>query len=150
MSGIVAPLWRCNVTYFTKIAVFCLIASAGAVLAQTQPVYKWTDENGVVHFSEAPPARNDAVERMEMTRTPDPVNEAQAVDEVDPNSRDQAIAVNIAEECTKARRNLQVLTTYTNINDYDDQGNATQLTPEQKQARLESTQTYITQYCEES
>lgn len=137
-------------TYFTKFAVFCLIAIAGTALAQTQPVYKWTDENGVVHFSEAPPAQAGSVERMEMNRTPDPVAETPASETVDPNARDQAIAVNIAEECTKAKRNLQVLNTYDNINDYDDQGNATQLSPQQKQARLESTQTYIAQYCEES
>ena len=141
-------------THFTKFVALTMLISAGSVLAQSQPVYKWTDENGVVHFSEAPPSSDSsAVERMEMTRTPDPITEASDVDGVegvDSTARDEAIAVNIAEECTKARRNLQVLNTYNNINDFDEQGNATQLTEAQKQARLQSTQTYIEQYCQES
>ncbi len=43
--------------------VFALLLFAAlAVPAAAQGVYKWTDEKGVVHFTDRPPARDDAVE----------------------------------------------------------------------------------------
>ncbi len=44
-------------TLITTLLVFSLCAS-GAMAAG---VYKWTDDKGVVHFTDRPPARDDAV-----------------------------------------------------------------------------------------
>jgi hypothetical protein len=59
-------------------AAACLAATAGA-----QEIFRWTDGNGVVHYSDAEPKGVGAVERMPVTlaptiassRLPDPIND---------------------------------------------------------------------------
>lgn len=60
-------------------AAACLAAMAGA-----QEIFRWTDGNGVVHYSDAEPKGVGSVERMPVTlaptvapsRLPDPINDA--------------------------------------------------------------------------
>jgi hypothetical protein len=40
--------------YLALTAVFCL-AATGSVFGQTKQMYRWTDENGVVHFTDTRP-----------------------------------------------------------------------------------------------
>jgi len=50
-----APLMKSLLTVFVLLCAF-------ATVAQAAGVYKWTDEKGVVHFTDRPPNRDDAVE----------------------------------------------------------------------------------------
>ena len=55
----------------TAILIIGLLASPASVYAQ-QTVYKWVDEEGVVHFSEAPPEESPTVEVDTFTTDPAP------------------------------------------------------------------------------
>lgn len=37
------------------VLTLCFLSRIGAHVAEAQPVYKWTDDKGVVHFSDEPP-----------------------------------------------------------------------------------------------
>ena len=56
---------------FTAILIIGLLASPAGVSAQ-QKVYKWVDEEGVVHFSEEPPGESTKVEVEAFTTDPAP------------------------------------------------------------------------------
>ena len=55
----------------TAILIIGLLASPAGVCAQ-QKVYKWVDEEGVVHFSEEPPGESTKVEVETFTTDPTP------------------------------------------------------------------------------
>ena len=55
----------------TAFLIFGLLASPANVYAQ-QEVYKWVDEDGVVHFSEEPPIESPGVEVETLTTDPAP------------------------------------------------------------------------------
>jgi len=55
----------------TAILIIGLLASPASVYAQ-QKVYKWVDEEGVVHFSEEPPGESPKVEVETFTTDPAP------------------------------------------------------------------------------
>ena len=46
------------ILYVAFIAVFCL-ATTGSVFGQSKQMYRWTDENGVVHFTDTRPEGQD-------------------------------------------------------------------------------------------
>ena len=55
----------------TAILIIGLLASTASIYAQ-QKVYKWVDEDGVVHFSEEPPGESPKVEVETFTTDPAP------------------------------------------------------------------------------
>jgi len=55
----------------TAILIIGLLASPASVYAQ-QKVYKWVDEEGVVHYSEEPPAESPEAEVKTFTTDPAP------------------------------------------------------------------------------
>jgi hypothetical protein len=57
----------------TLILMIGLLASPASVYAQ-QKVYKWVDEEGVVHFSEEPPSQSTKVEVETFKTDPTPTN----------------------------------------------------------------------------
>ena len=50
-----------NTPSYLVFAAASILAVSTSVNAQTTKVYTWTDENGVVHFVDTPPANPDAV-----------------------------------------------------------------------------------------
>jgi hypothetical protein len=57
--------------FCTKLLAFCLLVllSAGA-LAADLPVYKWTDSQGVLHYSDTPPKDATSVTVMDLPELP--------------------------------------------------------------------------------
>ncbi len=49
-----------NIAFFVILSVGLFIAGAGIA-----GVYKWVDENGIVHFSDAPPSHGNSSEKVE-------------------------------------------------------------------------------------
>lgn len=136
-----------------------------AAVADRGKMYKWTDENGVVHFSEAPPASESASsERMNIPGVDQRAIGRRAQLEGDDDdgdddgeqqsgltramAEDPAIAAQLQKQCADVRRNIAVLRSeYSRVKAYDAEGNPRELDAAQRQARLEREQEYIKTYC---
>lgn len=122
----------------------CLAAPAGA-----QQLYKWTDENGTVHFTDSPPPDTVEAERRLLssarTALPDEVVEPEAdSDDIDalysPEQR--------ARACAQARANHTTLTNMpVVVQDLDGDGVPEELNDEQRAAALARAETQIRLLC---
>jgi hypothetical protein len=85
-----------------------VLTTATFNLGQAADVYRWTDENGVTHFSDAPPS-NTNYERVSV-RTG--VTSAVA-EQTEPEAAAETSAADLAraERCRIARQNLATLST---------------------------------------
>lgn len=136
---------------------------AAPFASQATGVYKWVDAEGVAHFSQArPPGHQAEMLDVKVTpATPAPTSEAttqgkeQAAPEENkaegrtkPPAEQQARVDKVREEnCRKAKRNLHTLQTFPVITSVDESGNPVRLDDAQKQAKIESTQKLIDEYC---
>ena len=68
------------------LAFLALILVAGTSSAE---IYKWVDENGVVHFSDSPTESVSETSRKDDVSSPDPDSEAE-VSSPEPNSKDNS------------------------------------------------------------
>jgi cell division septation protein DedD len=78
--------------------MLALLLCSGSVWAQETTVYQWTDENGVVHFSDAKPA-GQAVEEQTLTAPPANTGAAQL-----PDSAPDSIAQQRRDEIARKRQ----------------------------------------------
>ena len=78
--------------------MLALLLCGGPILAQETTVYQWTDENGVVHFSDAKPA-GQAVEEQTLTAPPANTGAAQL-----PDSAPDSIAQQRRDEIARKRQ----------------------------------------------
>ena len=89
--------------YLALTAVFCL-AATGSVFGQSKQMYSWTDENGVVHFTDTRP------EGQEVTVHDIPESEQQAAGspsgQVDP-AGEPSLAQQKREEMARKREETQ-------------------------------------------
>ena len=134
-------------------------AATGATVAG---VYKWVDENGVVHYSEIRPLdyeaenlrpRSDGTTDEEARRKLDAlIDRAQDKNvETTPDDRQQALtrASRRKENCDTARENLRLLESGVRIRANDAEGNAYFLDDDERQAKLVETQSQIQANCTE-
>lgn len=120
----------------------CLAAALAVALvstsadAQSSRVYRWTDAQGVTHYSDSPPA--DGGFQEVGVRTAQPIEqqaEAEAADSVNP-------------ECARARENLEKLSGDGEFQMLDEDGNPFPLTPAQVETQRRLAQAAIEAYCE--
>ena len=64
--------------------VFCLLCAAGTALAQA---YRWTDENGVVHFSDRPHPGAEQIQLPSYTRLSAKARKPSVANEIPGNPR---------------------------------------------------------------
>ena len=114
--------------------------------------YKWTDANGIVQYTERPPA-NVGYEKITVTASGGKeVTNISAEDasketgEAENNPLDE-VAIANERNCKIARQNMEVLNKISRIRVTDDKGAERILSPEEKQARVKETQGQIDIYC---
>lgn len=119
--------------------------------ASASEVYRWTDERGVVHYSDTPP-EDDKFERVNVrtgtTRsTPEPEPEAAA--ETTPPAAQASVedAATRARHCDTARRNLIALNSSLDVTG-EFEGESRLLTAEERQDQIERNQRLVDRYCE--
>lgn len=120
--------------------------------------YRWTDENGVQHFTDKPP-RGANAERVRSGQRPTPTlledQEAQArkaeEEAAKKAAEEQAAqtprAQQDAERCRIERERLATLQSNRQIRMPDDEGNLRDLSPEDIEAEVAYTQRAINQFC---
>jgi hypothetical protein len=144
----------------------CLL-SAGAILAlllgnfAAAQAYKWTDENGKVHFSDSPPPDRKAQElnvkpavpanpnakpgrswesQLEESR----MNQLRAQQQKDAEERKARIAEN---ECHRARYRLDMLQNSRRVYKVDDKGQRQYLDDKDRPAQIQSAQQAVEKHC---
>lgn len=141
-----------------SLVLLCTVVSAHAAMAQ---VYKWTDANGVVHYSEAPPPQSTPkVEKIHL-RGDDPAHAAASADAgsgdkpkdaTRPNASSQNAAVpdtpdNRAKECKIARNNLALLQSSAPVDVVGADGKTQPMEDSSRQARIEGVKDRIALFC---
>jgi len=114
--------------------------------------YKWTDENGIVQYTEHPPQNR---EYDKITVTTSGGQEVVTVSAEEASTKTEGTTNNALDEmvkanernCKIAKQNMEVLNKIARIKVSDDKGENRILTPEEKQARIEETQSQIDIYC---
>lgn len=131
--------------------------------------YKWTDEQGVTHYSEEPPpqAAKNAAEVKVQTRTPS--GTAAAVENLqkqrDASNKAAADAAKgkttaagtppakadksqYAERCKQLRANLATMESHGRVSEPDEKGEKRVLSDEEKNKRMDETKRQIKAFCE--
>ena len=134
----------------TFVLLISLLLAAPAVLAAGK-LYKWTDEHGVTHYTDEPPAGRD----FEARNLPRDAN-AERADTADEQAEDDQAqapnpaAVRNAENCRVLRRNVEGLQIPGAVRmDLDGDGEPEVLNDEQKAQQLDIAQRQLAAYCDE-
>lgn len=136
-------------------AVACCALLAWFSLSEAQTYYKWTDDNGTVHFTAEPPQDRD-FETIDTrgnviasTRNDPAAQAPTADDEAEPQMPREAAPdpEMIEARCTQARENLFWLESQRRIIVEDDQGNDRFIDPEEQQRLIEENRALIEQWC---
>lgn len=129
--------------YFA-IALLGLVAASAA---QAGEVYKWTDDKGVVHYTDAPPEGRDFEKKK--TAAPPPATAPQAeADAAEPAAAPAPAQGSAQANCEAARRNVENMERFSEISmDRDGDGTAEKLTAEQREEELRRHRALVDVYC---
>ena len=123
------------------LVVGCFAAAPSAWAAE---VYKWTDENGVAHYSDAPPEgqQYDKVNvRGKIETEASPEAPATPPPTTPPKTNNQS-------NCEQARKNVATFESSAGVSmDRDGDGTPEVLTEQERREELERTQALIKLYC---
>lgn len=160
----------------TALAMFATVTTLTlALAAQADGIYRWVDENGVVHFGSQPPQSEKQVEVVrkpkseryrqweseQMATQASVEGEAEAAEkaadnpaEAAPNNQDAEVkqltkaemAVR-AQRCRLARTNLESLTSHNRVREIGTDGKQRVLPEEERQARIARARSIIAENC---
>lgn len=129
-----------------------VLASFNGITAEKLTVYRWVDENNVVHFSQHQPAHDNYTE-IDMVNNknasapveiakPDQVAPSEKPDiaNVSPNNPDN-------DKCNAAKQNVATLEDFDKIQYKDENGNLKVLSAKEKQQQLAINTTQVEVYC---
>ena len=137
---------------------FAVIFNAN-VIAKDIPIYRWVDENNVVHFSQHEPQKDNysqltsissyrASEKQAAKPTELP-SETELLSQYEQN-KEQALALNksiSAKNCQAAQLNEKMLNTLDTVMVIDAKGQNKALSNKEKAAQLAVSQEHISLYC---
>lgn len=159
-----------------RIALAALIIGL-AMAAQADGIYKWEDENGVVHFGSQPPPQKEQVEvvkkpksarykqweseqqallaqqrakeqKAEAEKQPQAKAESKPQPEPQEEAGPSPAELTVrAQRCQRARGNLQELTTHSRVREMGADGNLRVLGEEERQERIAQAQRLIRENC---
>ncbi|WP_413664325.1 DUF4124 domain-containing protein [Microbulbifer sp. CNSA002] len=149
--------------------LLALLIAVTATTAQADGIYKWVDENGVVHFGEQPPggAQVDVIKKPKSERykkweaeqeaakprkPSKPPAAKQPEKQLDVRQQEQEKAAQMqaalrAKRCESARKSLSSLTTHSRIRAVDQNGNYRSLGEDERQQRISTAQQRIRDNC---
>lgn len=138
----------------TLLLLLCALLAAAPAAARTY--YKWTDDNGTVHFTAEPPNDRD----YETISTSGQVTGSSAAQPVDATPPAQETAEDVqmprqaapdpelvAARCEQARENLFWLQSKRRIVVENDDGSETFIDAEEQQRMIEENQALIDEWC---
>ncbi|MCB1641339.1 MAG: DUF4124 domain-containing protein [Xanthomonadales bacterium] len=123
---------------FPRLLLMMLLLSSPLLAADK--VYKWTDENGVVHYDAKPPEQGDS-QTVDIRRAPPPPP-ATVEDQTAPTEETLRAA-----ECTRARAQLQVLLANDVVDVQNADGTRVRLSSEERQSQIDLARQASEQWC---
>lgn len=135
-----------------------LLLSNTTVSAEGMVIYRWVDEDNVVHFSQHQPSHNNYTEiTMAKSATPAPSESPSVASDLSSTltnnetapTNQSLVAQKMAERCEEAKQNIKTLTNFDDIQYTDEDGNTTLLSEEDKKQQLALSQRQVEVYCEQ-
>jgi hypothetical protein len=140
-----------------------LAVSAAVPAADTQGIYKWTDDQGEVHYTQFPPPGHSA---EKLHAVPPPASPPQVLDKdlqqqmqtMQQQKKEQQQGARDAKEwaeiqkirrqnCDTANKNLVSLQRGSNVRYVDTDGKVKHLTEEERNKRIDEANKQIKEYC---
>ncbi len=119
------------------------------ILAEDVIVYRWVDNNDVVHFSQNQPASGNYTEIL-MAANGQPKrpldNVSTDVSKVE-NDNIKLPTVDTSSQCEEAKTNLATLTTFDRIRYTDENGETKILGEEQQKEQIITNKSRVKEYC---
>jgi Tfp pilus assembly protein PilV len=143
----------------TRTIFFLAMTAASTAFAAGGQVYKWTDAQGVVHYSDAPPPTTQTnVQTVRVTGgdRPHDVVGASATGTAEgqaPPAQDQmaqntpAAPVDHSKDCANARSNLELLQSKFQVTVNGADGKPVQLDDKARQVQLAAANAQVAVYC---
>lgn len=129
-------------------------------IAQDVAIYRWVDENNVVHFSQHQPKDDNysqlttvASYRAKSTLSPKTSEATSSVDEQITKYEKEQAEINAKNEkivesnCKAAKLNLQMLNSFNQVMTTDSEGKNRALTDKEKKAQVELSKKHVELYC---
>lgn len=124
---------------------YVLLCFSGFSLADSVTVYRWVDDNNVVHFSQNQPSHNNYTE-LTMSNTVKPKNDLVAEQPNEPLEEPLELQPS-TEKCEEAKANVRTLKAYDKIQFTDPQGVIQVLSEKEKLQQLEINEKLVEVYC---
>ena len=130
--------------------VLMLALAVSPLTVNASGIYKWTDENGKIHYSSQRPEDAEA-EKMKL-HVPEPASEAEPKKAVAEDNKaeltgDAKAKLERVEYCSKERKRLQTVQQNKEIHQQDASGKVSQLSAEVRTERLNKIKANIAKYC---
>lgn len=94
--------------FFLAITIFCCVGIITTASAQSRQMYSWTDENGVVHFTDQRPEGEDVTVHDIPDSEPQPAGEPEQMPEQQPGAGDEtSLGQQRREELAQQRQEAQ-------------------------------------------
>lgn len=145
---LVHMLMDTRMTIVRNYALLIMLMTAPLAASHAAGLYKWTDEQGTVHYTQIPPT-----ERPAEVITPEPPPPAQPKEQADeeklPEGLSSADTANLRirqQNCETARKNLAIYQSSEKVLQPD--GTEMVLSNEMREAKIRETQAQIKLYCE--
>lgn len=141
----------------------CLVAFAANASAPADndknTVYRWVDEQGNVHFAQAPPAGIAAQKikiDVQLAASPAPEQDAKATSQPEKASESKSndgaltnIKQQLQQACEQAKKNLNVLQSFDRVRIKQSNGEYRFLSEQEKQAQIKQYQQQIKEACKD-
>lgn len=129
-----------------------ILASFNAMAVEKLTVYRWVDENNIVHFSQNQPAHDNYTEISMATNKKssallDKSNSSDTPTPEESNKTDLAANEVVNDKCDIARQNLSTLKGFDKIQYKDAQGNLKVLSDKEKKNQLAMNTKQVEVYC---
>jgi len=126
--------------------IFLLLLIPIKALANDVKIYRWVDENNIVHFSQHQPPHDNYTE-MTITETFAPKNNDAGKLQAASGHQVQDLSADFAERCAIAQANIETLTKHDKVQFTDKDGQTRILNEEEKATQLANSEKQAEVYC---
>ena len=128
-------------------ALLLSLLLAPMAFTQAAGLYKWTDENGNVHYGQLPPSEHTAQKLSPPVNVPaQPAKEEKQTDKIPEEAKRDAEMLRVKQQnCEVARGNLQTYQDYNSVRQPD--GTVVEMSDEMREAKIKEAQEMIDKFC---
>lgn len=139
-----------------RIQLFLILGILGTnnVFAEQLTVYRWVDENNIVHFSQHQPSHNNYTEinmanNTRQSRVPKASQDVtpERLEQISTSLNGQQPSAKTSALCQSAKDNLEILQEFDNIRYKDADGKTQVLSKLEKKQQLEMNTKQVEVYC---